>query len=152
MAAHEVGDGLVPGGPVSPDRADVPPGAVELAIAEGHNLGECVERRLEEGEEAAEPAEDADGGELHDTLEDGGYVEFQELVKRVLQERGGVLSTGDPHDDAETEDLQQVTEDKAPADVRGSWVDGLVNERWCPPEVTHVLEVDVLGVWAGLVE
>lgn len=152
VSTHEVGDRLVPRRPVSADRADIPPGPVELAVAKGHDLGECVERGLEEGEETAEPAEDADGGELHDALEDGGHIQFQKLVEGVLQEWGGVLGAGDPHDDAQAEDLQQVTEDEAPADVRGPWVDGLVDERWCPPEVAHVLEVDVLGVWAGLVE
>lgn len=152
VSTHEVGDRLVPRRPVSAYGADVPPGPVELAVTECHDLSERVERGLEEGEEAAEPAEDADGGELHDALEDGGHVQFQELVEGVLQQWGGVLGTGDPHDDAEAEDLQQVAEDEAPADVRGSWVHGLVDERWCPPEVAHVLEVDVLGVWARLVE
>lgn len=44
VAAHEVGDGLVPSGPVSSDGADVPPWAIELAVAEPHDLCEGIER------------------------------------------------------------------------------------------------------------
>ena len=39
---------------------------------------------------------------------------------------------------------------ESPPDVRGARVDGLVDERWCPPEVAHILEVDVLGIGFGL--
>ena len=62
MAAHKVGHGLVPGSPVGADGRDVPPVAVELSVAEPHDFGKRIESGLEEGEEAAQPAEDADGG------------------------------------------------------------------------------------------
>ena len=74
MATHEIGDGLVPGGPVGADTTHVPPFTVKLAVAESQDLGQCVECGLEEGEEAAEPAEDGDGGEFHDALGDGGEI------------------------------------------------------------------------------
>lgn len=81
VAAHEVCDGLVPGRPVGADTAHVPPVAVELAVAEPHDLCQSVERRLEQGEEAAQPAEDGDGGEFHDTLGNGCKVEREDLVQ-----------------------------------------------------------------------
>ncbi|KAJ8106765.1 hypothetical protein OPT61_g9323 [Boeremia exigua] len=88
---HEVCHGLVPGGPVGANRRDVPPGPVEFAVGEAHYFCEGVEGGLEEREEAAQPAEDADGAEFHDALEDGGEVEGDEFVEGVLEEGGGIL-------------------------------------------------------------
>ena len=105
VATHKVCYGLVPRGPVCADGRDVPPVAVEFSVAEAHYLGEGVESGLEEGEEAAEPAEDADGGKLHDTLGNGRQVQGENLVEGILQERGGVLGRGNPDDDAETGEL-----------------------------------------------
>ena len=62
MAAHEVVDGLVPGGPVLFEGDAVPPVVVEVAVAEAHDLGHEVEEGLEEREEGGEPDDQADGG------------------------------------------------------------------------------------------
>lgn len=85
VAAHKVCDGLVPCCPVCADGADVPPVAVELSVAEAHDFSEGVECGLEEGEEAAEPAEDGDCGKLHGALGDGGKIKREYLVEGVLE-------------------------------------------------------------------
>ena len=152
MSPHEIRDRLVPGSPVRANTADVPPIAVELAVAEAHHFSQGVKCRLEKREESAEPAKDGDGGELHDALGNGREVERQDLVERVLEERRSVLGGGYPDDNAQTCELEQALEHEAPADLACARIDGLVYERWGPPEVAQVIEVDVLGIWAALVE
>lgn len=152
VAAHEVGHGLVPCCPVCADATDVPPVSVELSIAKLHNLCKGIQRGLEEGEKAAEPAEDGDGRELHDALSNGGEIQGQNFVKRILEQRRGILGGRDPNDNAETCDLGQALEDKVPSNLVGARIDRLVYESWGPPEVAEILHVDVLGVRAGFVE
>ena len=60
VAFHEVRDRLVPARPIRSEIAAVPPVAVEFAVAEVHHLGQEVEKGLEDGEEAREPAHKAD--------------------------------------------------------------------------------------------
>lgn len=107
---------------------------------------------MEESKEATQPAEYTDCRELHDTFEDCSKVQLQKLVQRVLQKRCCVLCASDPYNDTEPKHLQQASKHEAPTNVRGAWVDGLVNECGCPPEVAHVLEVDVFRIWARFVE
>ena len=152
VAAHVVGDGLVPHGPVGADAARIPPIAVKFAIAKPHDFGQGVEGGLEEGEEAAEPAEDGDGRQFHDALGNGCEVEGEDGVERVLQQRGGILGGGNPDDDAEAGELCQALEEKTQSDFVGARVDRLIDEGGCPPEVAQVLHVDVLRVGARLVK
>lgn len=81
MAAHKVCYRLVPSGPISADRRDVPPVSVELSVTKTHYLCEGVEGGLEEGEKATEPAEDADGRKFHDAFGDGCEVQGEDFVK-----------------------------------------------------------------------
>jgi hypothetical protein len=92
MPPHEIGDRLVPGSPVGADTTHVPPLTIELAVSKLQHFGQSIEERLEKGEEAAEPAEKRDGGELHHTLCDGDQVQLVHHVERVLKKRCGVLS------------------------------------------------------------
>ena len=84
VTAHEVGHGLVPRRPVDAHAANVPPVAVELAVAEPHDFGQSIQERLEHGEEAAKPAKQRDGGEFHDTFHDGDKVHGQQPIHGIL--------------------------------------------------------------------
>ena len=75
MAAHEVCHRLVPGCPIVSYRTDIPPWPVEFTVTKSHDLSECVQRGLEEGEEAAQPAEHANCGEFHHALENGCEIQ-----------------------------------------------------------------------------
>lgn len=68
MSFHEMRYGLIPGGPVGAHGRGVPPVAVEFAVGEAHYLGQTVHEALEQGEEAGEPADEADGRQLEDAL------------------------------------------------------------------------------------
>ena len=107
---------------------------------------------MEEGEEAGEPADEADGGEFEDALEEVDEVEVGEVVEAVLEQGHGVLSAGDEDYDGEKEAFEGAAEDEGPSDVGGAGVDGLVDEGGGPPEVAEVCEGDVVGVEAGFVE
>lgn len=80
----------------------VPPVAVELAVTEAHDLSESVEEGLEKSEKASQPAEEGDGGELHETFDDGCEVQCSHTAERILKQRYSVLGAGDPDDDAES--------------------------------------------------
>ena len=151
VAAHKVCYGLVPGSPVCADGCRVPPVAVELSVTEAHHLGQSIKSGLEEGKETTEPAEDANGGELHDALGNGCQVQGEDLIEGILEQRGGVLGGGNPDDNAETGELGQALEDKAPAYLIGPGIYGLVDKSRGPPKITEVLHVDILWVWTGLV-
>lgn len=157
VALHELVDGLVPGAPIGADAGGVPPVGVEVAVAEAGDLGEGVEEGLEEGEESGEPDYEGDCGELHESLEDGDYLQRGHLVERVAQQRRGILRARDPDEDAQPEDLGESLGDEGPTDAWGAGVYGLVNEGWRPPEIAEVREGDILriralrvDVWQGV--
>ena len=74
------------------------------------------------------------------------------MVETVLEEGHGVLGGSEPDDYAEGGHFGQTLENEVFADFVCAWVDGLVDEGWCPPEVGEVLQRDVLRVGAELVE
>lgn len=148
VPSHEVVHGFVPRAPVSAHRRAVPPVGVELAVAEAHHLGQGVEHGLEDGEEAGEPDDEGDGGELHDALEDRGHVHGLQLVERVTQHGRGVLGAGEPDEHAEPEAFGRAFGDEEPADGGVAGVDGLVDEGGGPPVVGKVAYGDVERVGA----
>ena len=89
---HEVVDGFVPRAPVRAHARAVPPLGVKFAVAEAEDLGQGVEGGLEDGEEAGEPDDEADGGEFHEAFEDGGEVEGGHFEEGVVEEWCGVFS------------------------------------------------------------
>ena len=146
MPSHELVDGLVPGAPVDAYAGAIPPIRVELAVAKACHFGQRIQEALEEGEEARQPDDEGDGGELHEALEDGDEVERGHFVEGVAQNGCGVLRAGDPDEDGEAEDFGEALEDEGPADTGGAGIDGLVDEGWRPPEVGEVREGDIFGV------
>ena len=148
MATHKVIDGPVPGAPVGLQVGAIPPVSVEVAIAEHGEFGQGVHVGVEEGEEAGEPDDERDGGELHQAFDDGGQIQHGHLVEGVAEERGRVLCRGQPDEDGEADNFEGSFQHEDDADVAGAGVDGLVDQGGGPPEVGEVLKGDVLRVGA----
>lgn len=152
MATHEVGDWLVPSRPVRPNTANVPPVSVEFAVAKSHDLGQSIECRLKESEEAAEPAKYGDGRQLHDAFDNGGQIEIKHHVQRITQQWSRILCGSYPDNNAEANKLDQSAEDKPPSNLLGTRIYGLVDESWRPPEIAEIPKVDIPGIWTRVVE
>lgn len=69
-----------------------------------------------------------------------------------MQQRRRVLRTCDPDEEAEASGLGQAFRDEKPPDVGCPWVNGLVDQRWRPPEVGQVPYCNVLWVRQVFVE
>ena len=52
MPPHEMIDRPIPGPPISADARTIPPIREEFSVTESHDFGQCVKRRLENGEKA----------------------------------------------------------------------------------------------------
>ncbi len=112
VSTHEMVNGFVPGTPVSTHGRAIPPIGVEFAVAETHEFGQGVEDGLEDGEEARQPDDEGDGGEFHQTLDDGCDVQGFDFIQRVAEDRGGVLGAGEPDEHAEGEAFCQALGDE----------------------------------------
>lgn len=152
VASEVLRDGLVPRAPVGAEAGAVPPVVVERPVTEAHDLGEGVEERLEQGEEAGEPDDEGNGRQLHEALHNVGDVKRGNLVERVEKNGRSILRACEPDEDAQTKDLAQAFGDEDPPNLVGAWVGGLVDEGGRPPEVHEVAHRDVLGVRALLVD
>lgn len=149
---HEVSHREIPGAPVQADAAAVPPVPVELAVVESHELGQGVEVRVEEREEARQPDDEGDGRQLHQSLQQRCHVHRLDRVQRVAKHRGRVLRRRDPDEHAERGRFGQALRHESPANVRRAGVDGLIDERRRPPEIGEVCEGDVPWVGARRVD
>lgn len=99
MPLHKMIHRLVPARPIRSYTNTVPPVAIELAVTKSHHFSERIQRALEDKEEASEPAEERDRGQLHDAFDDGYQVQCCNMVETVLEQRNRVLGAGDPDHD-----------------------------------------------------
>jgi len=83
MPFHELVDGFVPEPPVLAQAGRVPPVVVEGAVAEPHDLRQCVQRRLEDGKETRKPDDEGDSRQFQQPLDDRYEVQGVHLVERV---------------------------------------------------------------------
>ena len=85
---------------------------VKLAVSEPQKLGERVQEALEQRKEPNEPDHQADGAELHETLEEEGYVEGSKHGETVVQDGRGVLRAEEPYGDRERDGLAAALEEE----------------------------------------
>ena len=104
---------------------------------------------MKDGKEACEPAEDRDGRQFHDALDDGGKVKRGDDGKGVAQKRNGVLGRSDPDGDAERDKLYEAGSDEGPTDGACPRIYGLVYQGRRPPEVAKIRQGDISWVWAA---
>ncbi len=148
MTPHEMVDWLVPCRPVLLHRRTVPPILVELAVAEAEDLSKGVEEGLEESEKAGEPDHYGDGGELHQSLNNGREIKGSHLVEGVPKERFGVLSAGKPDEDAKSDGLAGPFEEEGPANALSARIIWLIYKGRRPPEVAQIAYGNIPGVRA----
>lgn len=62
------------------------------------------------------------------------------------------MSRSNPKGDTESDHFGGVSEDESPTDMGRSWIQRLVYQCWCEPEVGQIAERDVLWIRTGCVE
>jgi hypothetical protein len=107
---------------------------------------------LEEGEETGQPDDQGYRRQFHDALRDRGQIQTRYLVQRIVEKGDSVLSGSKPNEDRKANYLEKALQDEHPTNVRGARVNGLVDERRSPPEISQIPNGDVLGIRAFLIQ
>ena len=152
MSLHEQIDRSVPRSPVCSKTRAVPPIGIELTVPESHDLGQRVQQRLEEGEESSEPDDQRDRRQLHDALQNGSNVHNRNLVDGVAQDGGRILRREEPNHHGKAYKLGQPFGNKGPSNGGSAWVNRLIDQSRCHPEIRKVFQCHIARVWTGCVD
>lgn len=152
MPFHEVIDGLIPSSPICPHARRVPPIRVELPISKCRDLSQSIQKTLKKSKKTCKPTDERNGRQLHQSFKYRNNIERCHLVEAVPQHRGGVLSASYPNENTQAKNFCHAYSNEQPSNFLGTWVYGLIHQRWCPPKVRQVLQSNVFRVRALIID